>query len=697
MRPATLAATLHILPPLLILAAAAGAETVHSSWIGGYTSYWHDAANWAPEVVPQNNSETSFVVTIGDPNASVSCFYGHTINSLSNHGWLWSGSLTFDAPEGFYNAGEFGSYGGDYLSYPSVLTGNIHNEVGAIFTVTNPGNSAAYVMIDGTLRNDGVVSIQGGQGTHRYGAGLTFAHDTDLTGTGELVLDGGDDSYLYTNDGVVLTNTSTHTIRSVTGGNINATLINEGLIDIATGQELLLYGQPKTNVGEIQIGTSADLRVTCDFTNEGQLTFEPGATLTLAGAGDITWEPAIDIPATATFRVSEGGVLCGKTVTGAGQLVVEGRFDEATLADVTFDIETVIRGGAEAFAYGTWANQQTIIVEDDQTYLTCVTVTGDLLLTGPGTLWLHDRLRTETGATIANAVGHTIRGRGGSLYGALVNHGDIVCGPAGLDIVPTDAGIVNHGLLHAEDYGWNLFFPEQFYNDGQIVLDFGTYSTIDGPWTLSAGSLVVNGSLRMNGHDLTLTGGELRGTGIIHANYVIINVINRSGLLAPGDPLGQLDIDERYSQEAGGTLAIEIVTPAAGEFDSLFVDCDAELDGTLNIDATAYTPAVGDTFRILWTRTEGRTGCFATVTGGEFAGGYDLAVAYGTREVELITRLRGDMDADAVIEWDDDAAALDCLHGPAIEVTTRCALADLNRDGDVDLHDIADRQSLNGG
>ena len=74
-----------------------------------------------------------------------------------------------------------------------------------------------------------------------------------------------------------------------------------------------------------------------------------------------------------------------------------------------------------------------------------------------------------------------------------------------------------------------------------------------------------------------------------------------SGEFAPGDSAGTLNIQGNYTQDASGSLSIEIGgLTAGGNHDQLAVTNTASLDGALDISLiNAFTPSEGQVFTIL--------------------------------------------------------------------------------------------------
>jgi fibronectin-binding autotransporter adhesin len=143
-------------------------------------------------------------------------------------------------------------------------------------------------------------------------------------------------------------------------------------------------------------------------------------------------------------------------------------------------------------------------------------------------------------------------------------------------------------------------------NAGTVLVSSASKLTVAGAYTQSAGTTQVNGTLALTpGQDLTLTGGNLVGTGTIGNSTTsgTITVTNSGGTVRPGDLLpsvtvGTLTINGNYAQASSGTLEIDLA--GTNNNDLLKVTNNANLAGTLNIKLlNGFVPTVGETFNFL--------------------------------------------------------------------------------------------------
>jgi hypothetical protein len=146
----------------------------------------------------------------------------------------------------------------------------------------------------------------------------------------------------------------------------------------------------------------------------------------------------------------------------------------------------------------------------------------------------------------------------------------------------------------------------------------------------------------------------LRGSGLVTTGSGSIpgQVESRGGTVSPGNGIGTLTIEGRFSNADAATLAIELGGIAVGShYDQLIVDGGAALDGTLNVSLVGFTPFVGDTFTIL--TAESISGQFDNLL---LPGSFTWDVAYGPTNVVLSVTgpgLAGDFNADNKVDAAD--------------------------------------------
>jgi hypothetical protein len=187
---------------------------------------------------------------------------------------------------------------------------------------------------------------------------------------------------------------------------------------------------------------------------------------------------------------------------------------------------------------------------------------------------------------------------------------------------------------------------------------------------------------------LDAPGSTLTGGGVIAGNVV------NSGLVSPGASPGRLSISGNYTQNANGTLVIDIEgndnsNPLNLQFDFLEIMGNANLSGTLAVDLEGYTPLQGEQFTIVDANT--LSGAFSNAPNGHRLDTVDedfsFTVNYnaGAGTVTLASfalladyNLNGKVDAADYTVWRNSLNQA----GPNL-------IADGNRDGMVTQLDFA--------
>ncbi|HRJ50879.1 MAG TPA: hypothetical protein PKU91_10110, partial [Phycisphaerales bacterium] len=135
----------------------------------------------------------------------------------------------------------------------------------------------------------------------------------------------------------------------------------------------------------------------------------------------------------------------------------------------------------------------------------------------------------------------------------------------------------------------------------------GANHTNSGVFSVESGTLTITGNSFTN-----LGGGSVRGNGSLNVGAFAATGLQNDGSVDPGLSIGSLTIQGRLTNGATGQLGIEIAGVGAGQFDVLNVTGQASLNGRVAVALMAgYTPAVGDSFRVL--NYASRVGAFGQV------------------------------------------------------------------------------------
>jgi len=150
-------------------------------------------------------------------------------------------------------------------------------------------------------------------------------------------------------------------------------------------------------------------------------------------------------------------------------------------------------------------------------------------------------------------------------------------------------------------------------NNSSATLTLTGVNTYTGATTVSAGKLVVNGSIASSAVTVN-SGGTLGGSGTVGALTV-----TSGGTVGPGNSPGILS-SGNFNLQTAGTLAMEVNGGTVGtQFDQLNVTGTVVLNGTLSLTSTGYTPVNGTLLFILANDgTDAITGNFDTLAEGSF-------------------------------------------------------------------------------
>ncbi len=323
------------------------------------------------------------------------------------------------------------SGGGVFETTGNALTFNDLSFQGHLDMVMGTGTVPTLVIGAGGITNDGTILVSANAG----GGAITFATTCTLGGSGEVIMNyEGLGARILAGFGEQGTNGSDHTIRGV--GIIGADLVNEGTIiaEPRNGTILTLQDSPKTNNGLMRADAGATLRIRSTtvtqngpdgriVANEGTVDFDNGGTivggrLEAVGTGkfnvfssgrieDVTNESVFDVPASKTLYVG------GSSLTNNNIITINSN-DSAGITRM--------------------------IVEDN----VAIDGTGEIVLARSG---FEGELAVNSGFTLTQAAGHTIRGPGEiNGPGMFINNG-LVKGTSAADPLEINGTIGGNGLL----------------------------------------------------------------------------------------------------------------------------------------------------------------------------------------------------------------------------------------------------------
>jgi hypothetical protein len=364
---------------------------------------------------------------------------------------------------------------------------------------------------------------------------------------------------------------------------------NEGTVTAKTGKLALFDGTTGTNSGGYVIDATATLEL------EGSAPFESPS---ITGAGTF-----FDFGPTATVSSGDTFSPANVQLANGGALTVN--------RDVTITNLLGSSGGIRnGFGTLTITGSMALPTPAFNGGITTLAGTASALSLDTGSLTLSDAvLNLDTPTTWTG----TAIGLGSSsvlnINSTFLDSGTQTMGFGSDSVVhvgPTGSLTIDPGT------GKSFLTETQIQNEGTTTIASGT--TTSAHFTQSSGTTTVAPGAELDGA-VTINGGTLKGSGTLGGP-----VTNTGGTLAPGSSPGTMTITGAYAQGPFGTLAEEITGTTPGtQFDRLLVGGTLNLDGTLAIDSTSFTPASNDTFKII-SGASGRAGTFAAITGATVNG-----------------------------------------------------------------------------
>ena len=363
-------------------------------------------------------------------------------------------------------------------------------------------------------------------------------------------------------------------------------------------------------------------------------------------------------------NVSSGGSISSLSSINIGlngTLLVDGSGSSATVtnldasywgtANVTFSNNAVgTFAGDIEMARGGTANVSILSGAD-------LSVGGKLLLAAGG-------VSTNSATLNVNGAGSTIT------LSSDLTIGHSSTGTAAINIGTTNAG----GTLLAG------FGDMKINKTGTVTVGSGTNTgALDsfGQVRITGGLLQVGtGSSAKSSVMLLVDAGTLKGSG-----NVMGPVVNSSGVVSPGTPIGTLTFNGDYMQSIGGQLLIELAS--ASTFDKIVAINSISLSGTLDVDLLGgFIPQSGSVFPII-SSAGGVSGTFDTVLPPTLTGSH-WQLRYEPNSVSLQFTLVGDYNLNGTVDAADYVVWRKTLGTSGVPVYSG---ADGDGDGMVDPDD----------
>ena len=481
--------------------------------------------------------------------------------------------------------------GGTTINSGILQIGNGFNTSSIVGDVIDNSHLAFNLGQDGTFSGNisGIGTLsQVGPGSLTLTGTNTYTGGTTISGSSLVVGDGG------------------------TNGSIVGNVVDNSNLAFNRSDSILFYGIV-SGTGRLSQNGAGTLTLTGANNYTGGTNIFPGTVV--AGVNDALGTGPIQL-FSGTLRIPGGVTLHNEVIFGAGGLldnlgtlignVTDGESaPERVINSGTINGNVALAGPEDIVQLFTGSkitgdltlaandNNSTLILDGagqqllSQAVLGTITNNGSLVKQGTGT-WTIDRalsapLGTDilAGTLIVEAAlttGHvnvtpegTLQLNSGGSVGNLVDNGSLIF--AGTGTVTFSSVISDPGNVVQNGTGTTILSGRNTYSGGTII-ELGTL-LVDSPQALGTGDVLVNG-------------------GILGADPQAINVLGN------------------YTQNAGGTLQLNIAGRAAGQFDVLNVTGNAGLNGTLRLLNLGYQPQNGDKLKLVTTGGV-VTGRFATV------------------------------------------------------------------------------------
>jgi fibronectin-binding autotransporter adhesin len=322
---------------------------------------------------------------------------------------------------------------------------------------------------------------------------------------------------------------------------------------------LLAAGNNTLGTGLVQL-FNATLIIPAEVTLTNEVAFVAGGVLNNAGTlnGNVGGASSM-----AQVVINSGTINGNVQLAGATDTVhlfigskITGSLGLSGGANSTLILDGAGQNLLSLAVTGTLTNNGSLVKEGSGTW------TVDRALDAPfGTDILSGILVLDAALTTAQVnvtSGAFLQLNSGGRVGNLVDNGSLIF--AGSDTVTFGAGISGTGNVIQNGPGTTILSGRNTYSGGTII-DLGTL-LVNNPQALGTGNVTING-------------------GILGADPQPINVLGN------------------YTQNAAGTLQLNVAGRAPGQFDVLNVAGNASLSGTLRLLNLGYQPQNGDKLRLV--------------------------------------------------------------------------------------------------
>ncbi len=606
--------------------------------ISGFNTHFGGISLGSDSRINSDRDRLTLVDIISGTNTNLT-FGGAGEFSIDNAIRIGTGSLTKDGAGNLFLNGTNTYTGTTTINGGQMYatSGNAISDLGAVVLADAAG------VIFGVSSAETIGSLSGG-GT----AGGHVFLDTRLT-TG-----GNDASTTYAGritgvSGLTKTGTGTLTLSRATEYS-GDTIISGGVLQLGNGGTTGGLDS-RTNVinnATIAFNRSDDFTVSNIISGSGGLTKQGAGTLTLTGANTYTGATLIE---GGTLKLGAGGSLSNASLitVSAGAT-----FDFGSLANPTIG-SLGGTGGSLTGGSGNLTVQMASGTTDTYSGANPFGGFDSLIVAGSGTLNLTGDINSNkniaiNSGTLSLSGNNTLTG-GITVNGKLVLGSNGAAGGTGNRITTTGsiidyANAVNNAtpitinsnttqfqvLTGSATQSGNideLGGPRPFEKIGAGTLTLSGTNSYTGATTVSAGKLLVNGSLSSSSVTVA-TGATFGGNATLPTLTV-----QSGGSLSPGNSIGTTTVSGNLTLNPGSTTVIEIQQTQS---DRIIVGGTADIAGTLQLVALGGPYNFGTAYTFL-TASGGLTGTFGTVsTSGSFGVGVTSNVTYnGTSALVTLT------------------------------------------------------------
>ena len=550
------------------------ATAVTRTWVTFGSGLFNDPNNWFPSGIPGAGDFVSFEVGSGPYKVTFPgndfVIGGPTPDANYTTGFLRvrDSGVTFDGSTSI----------GKGASTYSVTSATQTEANRAIIIGVGPAENASLTVSHSGIFCCGLLSsFSGVAATLGDAAGAAGTLNMNV---GTFNVTGSD----FTQTQLIIGNNGTGTLNVNNGADVNVTGFNS----------TVSLGHHATGVGTVSINGTGST-----WTNDDQL-----------------W---VGESGTGTLTVQNGGTLM--TSSGAGGSNIIGVFGGSN------GMVTITDPGS------TWNDNNGLTVGNSGNGTLLITNGGSLTSTGTalGEGFAASGTATVTGAGSTWTDLSTIIGTTGAGALAIQNGGSMTSGSALIRGLNSGSGQV---LVAGAGSTWTVTtgpltigLPEGGFTTGPTSLTINPGGTVNVAHNID---LDTNSTLKLQGGTLSaaeigLNGLQFNGqfqwtSGTLHVGIFRKSLTNQGGTLAPGHSAGTTTIDGNYTQQAAGSMEIEIGgTTANTQYDVVDISGFATLGGGLQLSLiNGFMPTALQTFTVLF--SSGITGAFSNVGNGQRIG-----------------------------------------------------------------------------